>query len=64
MIFWESYSDKETLQQRLHELESELQCVAGHQTLWPAALPFGTTQCPLPSDYADGADTLAFLSWL
>jgi Acyl-CoA reductase (LuxC) len=64
MIFWESYSDKETLQQRLHELEPELQCVAGHQTLWPAALPFGTTQCPLPSDYADGADTLAFLSRL
>lgn len=64
MIFWESYSDKEALQQRLQELETELQCVAGHQTLWPEALPFGTTQCPLPSDYADGVDTLAFLSRL
>ncbi|MCX6317804.1 MAG: acyl-CoA reductase [Bacteroidetes bacterium] len=39
--------------------ESGIQCIAGH-----GYIPFGKVQQPALTDYADGADTLAFLSRL
>lgn len=62
LVHWESYTSREQLGERLTALAPHLQCVVGHATLWPGALPFGTAQNTTPADYADGIDTLAFLS--
>ncbi len=58
VLHYRYYNDKETL---MNELKSsnEIQCVLGRD-----ALKFGTTQTPSLSDYADGIDTMQFLSKL
>lgn len=38
------------------EKNTEIQCIVGH-----GYLPFGTSQSPLLTDYADGVDTMTFL---
>ncbi|MDG1573001.1 acyl-CoA reductase [Robiginitalea sp. M366] len=59
-LFYEPYASREQVQRRLAENQAQLQCVAGPQ--WVAgAIPFGTTQKPGLSDYADGVDTVEFL---
>ncbi len=61
-LFYEYYSDLDSLKQQL-ELDKEyIQCVVG--TSIDNAVPFGQTQQPQLTDYADGVDTLAFLSGL
>ena len=57
-VFFEEYSDKGQLMQRINEHRDELQCVVGLD------LPFGSSQTPSIGDYADGVDTLAFLARL
>ncbi len=52
---YEFYTDKNSVISNLSSLK-ELQCIVGQ-----GYLPFGTAQCPLISDYADGVDTLSFL---
>jgi hypothetical protein len=55
-VYYERYTDRNAVEQRLAALQDELQCVVGH-----GHLPFGQAQCPGPDDYADGVDTLRFL---
>lgn len=55
---YEYYTDRDTLLVSLKQNEN-LQCVAGKDFT-----PFGTTQKPSLSDYADGIDTLKFLTTL
>jgi hypothetical protein len=38
------------------EANEDLQCIIGKEYV-----PFGTAQCPLINDYADGIDTMKFL---
>jgi len=52
------YTDKEALAKELQASE-DLQCLVGR-----GFTPFGTAQQPSLTDYADGVDTLAFLSKL
>lgn len=54
-VFFEEYSNKDLLLQRLEDQREELQCVVGLD------LPFGSSQTPAIGDYADGVDTLEFL---
>ena len=55
---YEFYSDKKDV---LNELTSsvDLQCVAGH-----GFVPFGDAQCPGITEFADGKDTIEFLTSL
>ncbi len=65
VLFYEMYEDEMELQSKLSALASQIQCVVGSASLGiPGIIPFGQTQCPAPWDYADGVDTLQFLSGL
>ena len=65
VLFYEVYEDEAALQSKLSALASQIQCLVGHSSLGiPGIIPFGQTQCPAPWDYADGVDTLQFLSGL
>jgi hypothetical protein len=65
VLFYEIYEDEFELQSKLSALASQIQCVVGSSSLgFPGIIPFGQTQCPAPWDYADGVDTLQFLSGL
>lgn len=50
------YTDRKELENSL-ENNKDLQCITGS-----GYIPFGQAQCPALTDYADGADTMAFLS--
>lgn len=50
------YSDLEELEIELKG-NNDLQCITG-----TGHIPFGQAQCPGLTDYADGSDTMAFLS--
>ena len=59
-LFYEFYSDKNTLQKQLDKDKDKIQCIV-NQKINPNFIPFGQTQQPSLSDYADGVDTLQFL---
>lgn len=61
-IFYEYYDDIASLQEKLTQEAELIQCVVGNST--ENSIPFGQTQKPSLTDYADGVDTLAFLSSL
>lgn len=52
---YEYYKNADDLMKALADSE-EIQCITGK-----GYIPFGSAQCPAITDYADGADTLAFL---
>jgi len=55
---YEFYTDKNSVEESLRSLEY-LQCTVGH-----GHIPFGQVQLPSLSDYADGIDTINFLTKL
>ena len=62
MIFYEHYSDFESLAQTLTHRVDEIQCIVSKKPI--AGIPsfgFGEAQKPSLTDYADGVDTLQFL---
>lgn len=59
-LFYENYKSLENLKERLEEDEEHLQCVVGDGILH-SEIPFGETQNPSLTDYADGVDTIDFL---
>lgn len=60
-VFYEHYTDLETLKQRLKEDQELIQCVVGNEVV-ENQVAFGQTQHPKLSDYADGVDTILFLN--
>jgi len=63
VVFYEKYNDIAILSAQLEGLKDEIQCVvSGISDL--SGIPPGSTQTPLPWDYADGVDTLRFLTQL
>lgn len=63
VVFYEYYNDLESLKQRLNQDKDQIQCVVGAVEI-PNIVPFGKAQQPELWDYADGVDTLQFLSEL
>ena len=61
-IFYEYYDDLDRLQQKLSCDADKIQCIVGHA--YKDSIPFGQTQQPKLTDYADGVDTLSFLDTL
>src|SRR6187399_276310 len=55
---YEFYTDKKTVEEGLRSME-DLQCTVGH-----GHIPFGQAQIPSLTDYADGIDTINFLTKL
>lgn len=62
-LFYETYTDEKILVERLQAEQDKLQCVVGPSRL-TGTIPFGSAQEPELWDYADGVDTLKFLSEL
>ena len=64
VVFYERYSDIEWVLRELEQHSQEIQCIVStHAEIKGAVLP-GTTQRPMPWDYADGVDTIKFLTEL
>ena len=62
-VFYETYNHLEKVIEKIENDKEHLQCVVGSQSIvFPKLIPFGQTQKPQLNDYADGIDTLAFLS--
>ncbi len=59
-LFYETYSSIETLRERLRVDNDKIQCLVA-DGFDSQEVPFGTTQRPILSDYADGIDTVDFL---
>ena len=60
VVFYEHYDDLDALQIELKSQTEQIQCVVSACNI-EDAIPFGSTQAPGLSDYADGVDTLRFL---
>lgn len=61
VLYYEVYSDSETLATYLSEIADKIQCVLSNDGWYPHSIPFGEAQCPSLGDYADGVDTIEFL---
>ena len=61
-LFYEYYTDLDALQRKIVLDGDSIQCVVG--TVIENSIPFGQTQQPSLTEYADGVDTMAFLSEL
>jgi hypothetical protein len=59
ILYHETYTNLDALNEKLKLIEEKTQCIIGH-----GYIPFGKAQSPEPWDYADGVDTLTFLSEL
>jgi len=70
VVHYEKYSDGNLLAQKLDSLETQIQCVVTHENLdlkselKSRVVKFGEAQSPALNDYADGVDTVQFLSSL
>ena len=62
VLFYETYSDENLLKQRLEQEKEQIQCIVGKHNL--SQVDFGQAQQPSLADYADGVDTLKFLTQL
>ncbi|PCI94720.1 hypothetical protein COB11_03550 [Candidatus Aerophobetes bacterium] len=62
VLNYEFYNSINELKELLNEQKDELQCVVSSDNTPINTLAFGEAQCPALSDYADGIDTLEFLT--
>lgn len=61
VLYYEHYSDKEELREKINASSEKLQCIASKSGWFENSVPFGKTQQPELTDYADGVNTLEFL---
>ena len=64
VLYYEYYQDRETLAQQLAAHEEEIQCTVSRTGGFVRDVAPGQAQQPRAWDYADGVDTLAFLTSL
>ena len=64
VVHYETYDDIETVKKYLDENAEKIQCIVSSSEAIPNTVPYGKTQQPEISDYADSVDTMAFLTSL
>ena len=64
VVHYGTYTDEADLQQQLAQVAEQMQCLVSAGGQFPGSFAFGQAQCPSISDYADGVDTMAFLTSL
>lgn len=64
VLFTEEYARIEALRKRLSESHDKIQCIVGNSTEIDGIIPFGSAQNPELWNYADGIDTMKFLTGL
>lgn len=62
VLFFEHYD--QDLDQKIAQQSDKIQCMVSSKGWYAGSLPFGKAQTPSLSDYADGVDTMAFLTAL
>ncbi len=62
-VFYEYYDSNAMMRERLESDREHLQCIVAEKPILDS-IPFGSSQHPGLSDYADGVDTMAFLQKL
>ena len=64
VVFYERYVEIGTVVEKLEANREAIQCIVSLHAAFPNGIPPGTTQDPMPWDYADGVDTVRFLTEL
>src|SRR5258706_4633680 len=64
VVYHESYKDQDDLNSKLQSHREKIQCLVSAKGWYKKTTPFGDSQFPEISDYANGIVTLAFLSAL
>ena len=64
VVFYQTYRNLDHLNELLTQSAEKIQVVASAAGWYPGSVPFGQTQTPALTDYADGVDTMAFLNGL
>jgi len=64
VVFYERYSEIGLVQKELELHREEIQCIVSTDPQISGAILPGSTQEPMPWDYADGVDTIRFLTEL
>jgi len=64
VLYFERYDTLENLSLYLESQREKIQVIASHSPIFIGAVPFGNTQLPEITDYADGVDTMEFLTHL
>jgi hypothetical protein len=64
VMFFERYTDEADLQNKLVQHQDKIQVVVSKNEAIKNRVGFGNAQTPHLWDYADGVDTMAFLSQL
>lgn len=64
VIHYITYRDQEDLRARLSVHQNQLQVVVSAKGWYPESVTFGSAQFPNVDDYADGVDTMQFLTAL
>ncbi len=64
VLFYEFYDDLASLNKKLVLDNGAMQCIVSSSSEIQNSVKFGQTQCPSLEDYADGIDTMQFLTSL
>lgn len=64
VLYYEFYKNPEDLNSKINPLKEKIQCMVSKNAWFEGSIPFGQAQCPAVGDYADGVDTLEFLTGL
>jgi hypothetical protein len=64
VVFHEEYVDVADLQLKINAIQEKLQCIVAAESWFPSSVSIGEAQQPRLDDYADGVDTMAFLTGL
>lgn len=64
VLFYETYASTEELTAKLATQSEKIQCIVSQNGWFPNSLSLGRAQAPTLFDYADGVDTMAFLTSL
>lgn len=62
VVHYKEYENTQQAIQFISDHINELQCIVGDSKIFPNAIPFGTCQNPNFDEFADGIDTIEFLS--
>ncbi|MCP4520806.1 MAG: acyl-CoA reductase [Cytophagales bacterium] len=62
VVYYEHYEDEITLKESLKNEEEKIQCIVSRNGEWKGSFAFGEAQQPKINDFADGVDTMQFLS--
>lgn len=64
VLYFERYTDESALALKIQENKQKIQCIVSKDGWYPQSFSFGEAQQPRVWDYADGVDTMAFLTAL